>query len=93
MWNAAEVVELGRHAILRGWCLTGRGGSNPPFGIFVDQHNTDIDGTNVPQNPTFAGSPSPPIEQKPNTSKRLNDTFLRQQCVICVSDVPDDARS
>ena len=25
----------GRHAILRGWCLTRRGGSNPPFGIPV----------------------------------------------------------
>ena len=38
----AEVVELGRHTILRGWRAKARAGSSPAFGTTVFQLKPDI---------------------------------------------------
>ena len=86
------MVELGRHAILRGWCLTGRGGSNPPFGIFLPEQKNDTEDTQALQSQTVVGSSIFPSEQNQNTRKHQNDTNLHEKCVICVSEFPDDLK-
>src|SRR5262249_48023707 len=46
---------IGRHAILRGWCLTRRGGSNPPFGIGSGPRTKHISDVQIPHKPTLVG--------------------------------------